>query len=198
MRFWTAAEAKVWVPAFDFGPQPLEHEGCAERPFHLRADFGSLPSTRLPSVLTGAVEAVGQCEWWLVWMDAGPAQWEGGNTHLYYRLRQSYEDFRLLHEAPCHVFYRDEWPDLLTFIQVGVLNLWNIHVVTDRDRGGCSCRTRNGCTRRRPTTCRGCARRSPRAASRRARPDYFKGLRLITWSMATCGTTNAVCGVLPR
>jgi hypothetical protein len=135
VRFWTLEEAKRWVPAIDFGPQPLEHAGCPERPFHLRADFGALPSTRLPAILTGAVDAIGQCEWWLLWMDAGPAQWEGGNTHLYYRLRQSYEDFRLLHEAPCHLFYRHEWPDLLTFLQVGVLNLWNIHVVTDRDRG---------------------------------------------------------------
>ena len=74
---------------------------------------------------------MGACKWWLMWMDVGPAQWTGGNTHLYYRLRQSYQDFRLLDEAPCHVFDRHEWPDLLTFLQVGVLNLWNIHVVTD-------------------------------------------------------------------
>lgn len=123
------------MPSIDFSPQPLEHTGCAQRPFHLRADFAGLPSTRLPAVLTGAVEAVGACQWWLVWMDVGPSQWTGGNTHLYYRLRQSYQDFRLLDEAPCHLFYRHEWPDLLTFLQVGVLNLWNIHVVTDLDRG---------------------------------------------------------------
>jgi hypothetical protein len=135
VHFWTLDEAKRWVPAIDFGPQPLDAAGCAQRPFHLRADFGGLPWTRLPGVLTGAIEAVGQCEWWLVWMDVGSAQWTGGNTHLYYRLRQSYQDYRLLDEAPCHLFYRREWPDLLTFLQVGVLNLWNIHVVTDLDRG---------------------------------------------------------------
>jgi hypothetical protein len=135
VHFWTLDEAKRWLPAIEFGPQPLEHAGCVERPFHLRADFGGLPSTRLPGVLTGAVEAVGACKWWLAWMDVGPAQWSGGNTHLYYRLRQSYQDFRLLDEAPCHLFYRHEWPDLLTFLQVGVLNLWNIHLVTDLDRG---------------------------------------------------------------
>jgi hypothetical protein len=89
----------------------------------------------LPSVLTTAVEAVGPCGWWLLWMDCGPQQWAGGNTHLYYRLRQSYQDFRQLEEAPCHLFYKHEWPDLLTFLQVGVLNLWNIHVVTDLDQG---------------------------------------------------------------
>jgi hypothetical protein len=135
MRFWTAEEAKRWVPAVDFGPQPLEPAATAQHPFHLRADFGALPSTRMPAVLSRAVDAVGSCEWWLVWMDVGPAQWSGGNTHLYYRLRQSYEDYRLLHEAPCHLFYHHEWPDMLTFIQVGVLNLWDIHVVTDLDYG---------------------------------------------------------------
>ena len=135
MHFWTLEEAKRWVPAIDFGPQSLEHAGCAQRPFHFRADFSGLPSTRLPAVLTGAVEAVGPCEWWLAWMDVGPEQWSDGNTHLYYRLRQSYADFRQLQEAPCHFFQRHEWPDLLTFLQVGVLNRWDIHVVTDLDRG---------------------------------------------------------------
>jgi hypothetical protein len=135
MRFWTLEETKRWLPSIDFGPQPLEQGGTGPRPFHLRADFGALPSTRLPAVLTGAIEAVGQCDWWLVWMDVGPGQWTGGNTHLYYRLRQSYEDYRLLDEAPCHFFSRHEWPDLLTFLQVGVLNRWDIHVVTDLDHG---------------------------------------------------------------
>jgi len=135
MRFWTVQEAKVWVPAIDFGPQPLEGAACAARPFHVRADLRGLPTTRLPGVLTGALEAIGPCDWWLVWMDVGPEQWPGGNTHLYYRLRQSYQDYRLLDEAPCHFFSRHEWPDLLTFLQVGVLNRWDIHVVTDLDCG---------------------------------------------------------------
>ena len=135
MRFWTVEEAKRWLPAIDFGSQPLEQAGTVARPFHLRAEFGALPSTRMPAVLTGAIEALGPCGWWLVWMDVGPEQWPGGNTHLYYRLRQSYEDYRLLHEAPCHLFYSSEWPDLMTFIQVGVLNLWDVHVVTDLDCG---------------------------------------------------------------
>jgi hypothetical protein len=135
VHFWTLEEAKRWVPSVDFGPHPLEAAGCPQRPFHLRADFGALPSTRLPAILTSAVDAVGPCAWWLVWMDVGAEQWSGGNTHLYYRLRQSYGDFRLVDEAPCHLFYRHEWPDLLTFLQVGLLNLWNIHVVTDLDRG---------------------------------------------------------------
>ncbi len=135
MLFWTAEEAKRWVPAIDFDCQPLEHAGSGPRPFHLRADFRSLPSTRMPAILTRAVDAHGPCGWWLVWMDVGPGQWSGGNTHLYYRLRQSYEDYRLLHEAPYHLFYSHEWPDMLTFIQVGLLNLWDIQVVTDLDHG---------------------------------------------------------------
>lgn len=136
MRFWTVEETKRWLPEIDFGPQPLEPAATEEHPFHLRADFGALPATCMPAVLSRAVDAVGPCgDWWLLWMDVGPAQWSGGNTHLYYRLRQSYADYRLLHEAPCHLFYRHEWPDLLTFIQVGVLNLWDIQVVTHLDYG---------------------------------------------------------------
>jgi len=134
MQFWTIEEARLWLPATTFGPQPFD-DGSGRRPNHLRADFGVLPSSRIPAVLTTAIASVGSCTWWLLWMDVGPAQWAGGNTHLYYRLRQSYQDYRLLQEAPCHLIYQNEWPDLLTLVQVGVLNHWDIHLVTDLDQG---------------------------------------------------------------
>jgi hypothetical protein len=50
------------------------------------------------------------------------------NLHLYYRLRQSYSDRRLLHEAPGHFFLEHEAADLETFLLVGIVNGWEMHL----------------------------------------------------------------------
>jgi hypothetical protein len=44
------------------------------------------------------------------------------NWHLYYRLRHSYGDHRLLHEAPGHFFLEYETEDLASFLQVAIMN----------------------------------------------------------------------------
>jgi hypothetical protein len=51
------------------------------------------------------------------------------NLHLYYRLRQSYHDVRMLHEAPGHLFLNYETEDLATFIQVAMQNFWDGHIL---------------------------------------------------------------------
>ena len=53
------------------------------------------------------------------------------NWHLYYRLRESHGDRRLLHEAPGHLLLDYEEPDLVSFLQVGVLNGWDMHLVPE-------------------------------------------------------------------
>jgi hypothetical protein len=52
------------------------------------------------------------------------------NWHLYYKLRQSYGDQRLLHEAPGHLFLEYEAEDLASFLQVAMLNGWGGHILT--------------------------------------------------------------------
>jgi len=51
------------------------------------------------------------------------------NLHLYYRVRQSYGDLRLLPEAPGHLFLSYEAADLVTFLQGGILCGWDMHLV---------------------------------------------------------------------
>jgi len=53
------------------------------------------------------------------------------NWHLYYKLRQSYSDRRLLHEAPGHLFLEHEAEELASFLQVAMLNGWGGYVLTD-------------------------------------------------------------------
>jgi len=52
------------------------------------------------------------------------------NLHLYYRLRQSYKDFRLLYDAPGHLFLKHEKVDMISFLQLSMLNGWGGYVVT--------------------------------------------------------------------
>jgi hypothetical protein len=62
--------------------------------------------------------------------------WESSeNWHLYYRLRQSYDDHRLIEEAPAQLFLDYEKDDLITFLQVGLSMGWDIHLLTQDDYG---------------------------------------------------------------
>ena len=55
------------------------------------------------------------------------------NWHLYYRLRQSYHDYRLIHEAPGHYFLDYESEDLSCFIQLVMVNGWDAYLLTEID-----------------------------------------------------------------
>jgi len=52
---------------------------------------------------------------------------------LYYKLRQSYQDARVLQEAPGHLFLEDESEDLASFLQLAMLNGWGGYVLTHAD-----------------------------------------------------------------
>ena len=52
------------------------------------------------------------------------------NLHLYYRIRQSHGDHRLVHEAPGPLFLEYEAEDLASFLQLSMLNGWGGYVLT--------------------------------------------------------------------
>jgi hypothetical protein len=53
------------------------------------------------------------------------------NWHLYYKLRQTYADYRLLEEAPGHLFLEHESEDLASFLQLSMLNGWGGYVLAE-------------------------------------------------------------------
>jgi hypothetical protein len=55
------------------------------------------------------------------------------NWHLYYKLRHTYGDQRLLHEAPGHLFLEHEAEDLGTFLQIAMLSGWGGYVLMQAD-----------------------------------------------------------------
>jgi len=69
----------------------------------------------------------------LLWITKGGIWPSTENWHLYYRLRQSYHDYRLLHEAPGHLFLEYEAEGLASFLQLSMLNGWDGYVLTQAD-----------------------------------------------------------------
>jgi hypothetical protein len=51
------------------------------------------------------------------------------NLHAYYRIRQSYGDYRLLCEAPGHLCLDYERPEVVTLIQHCILFGWDVHLI---------------------------------------------------------------------
>jgi hypothetical protein len=69
----------------------------------------------------------------LLWITEWSIWPSSENWHLYYKLRQTYADHRLLHEAPGHLFLDYESEDLTTFLQIAMLNGWGGYVLTEAD-----------------------------------------------------------------
>jgi hypothetical protein len=60
---------------------------------------------------------------WAVWPS-------GQRMHIFDRLRLSYEESRPLIQAPGHVFEGNEFEDVISFVTLGVLFLFDCYVVT--------------------------------------------------------------------
>lgn len=131
MRFLTQEECREWYTGWGF---KLDEKGCPTRPSieHYSSHL-SIPSkhsqlTWFCQFLEQSLQPRKQCLLWVtdwgIWQE---------NLHLYYRLRQSYGDFRLLHEAPGHVFLDYEGADITSFLQVMILCGWDVHLQPSSD-----------------------------------------------------------------
>lgn len=67
----------------------------------------------------------------LLWITEWGIWGSSENWHLYYKLRESSGDHRLLHEAPGHLFLDYEAEDLASFLQVAMLNGWGGYLLTE-------------------------------------------------------------------
>ena len=121
MRFLTNDECAAWAEAHGHGGTTAARE---------------LPriEVRLPSqpsyfafcrAIAEAIEPRSSCLLWIVQHGIWPSS---ENWHLYYRLRHSYGDQRLLHEAPGHLFLDYESPDLVSFLQIALACGWDANV----------------------------------------------------------------------
>ena len=127
MRFLTAVEAKARcgdIVSFDAMGRPLRPD---REPLYVHAPIPGVPAlTSFCQRLERALQPREEC---LLWVTDWGVWRSSENLHLYYRLRQSYDDHRLLDEAPAHLFLDYEAPDLVSFLQVGILCGWDMHLI---------------------------------------------------------------------
>ncbi len=127
MRFLSEEEALAWYPSHTL-PTPNAPTPNVHRLDFFFKDVSATDFLWLGWRLADVLGPWDECMLWVTQSEIWAA-----NLHLYYRLRQSYGDMRLLREAPCHLFLAFEDADLRTFLSVGLLNGWEMHLVTTHD-----------------------------------------------------------------
>ncbi|HKO20201.1 MAG TPA: hypothetical protein VJU82_15090 [Acidobacteriaceae bacterium] len=136
MRFLTKDESEAWSAAAGFSADPPKLPGvAAEQLPHLRVATPTAPGTVLQfcRTISRLLAPRSSCLLWVVTWGV----WSSSeNWHLYYRVRQSYSDYRLIHEAPGHLFLGYEEPDFVTYLELALMSGWDVHVLPDLDYGG--------------------------------------------------------------
>lgn len=77
-------------------------------------------------VIESAIQPRDTCLLWVTGWGIFPSN---ENFHLYYRLRQSYGDLRLLNEAPGHLCLDYERPEVVTLLHLCILFGWDVHLI---------------------------------------------------------------------
>ena len=130
MRILTNEECRAWAQPGQLGPNgwpTLDGEG---RLLYRESGFAAPYATALR--LSGAVDPWQRC---LLWVRVTGVFEDGGNQYLYYRLRQSYGDGRLLEDVPGHLFLNCGGADLVSFLQLVLENRWDAFFLTVYDYG---------------------------------------------------------------
>jgi hypothetical protein len=118
MRFYTGEECEEWLKGCG-----LVKPGCGDKSAAIRLNF--------PKDIAGAYR-------WANWISAHltfamPSllwitEWRifpsTENLHLYYTVRRAAHDYRLLGEAPGHLFLNFETNLITSFLQIAMLNGW--------------------------------------------------------------------------
>ena len=129
MRFYTPKECEEWCQALQV---PLDDQRGPMREFthryRLRCAFPPSFTQLLwfSRCIESALQPRQTCLLWVTDFGIFPSN---ENHHLYYRLRQSYGDVRLLHEAPGHLCLDYERPEVVTLVHLCILFGWDVHLI---------------------------------------------------------------------
>jgi hypothetical protein len=67
----------------------------------------------------------------LLWLTEWGIWSSSENWHLYDLLRKSHHEYRLLHEAPGHLFQSYEATELASLLQLSMMNGWGGYLLTE-------------------------------------------------------------------
>ena len=68
----------------------------------------------------------------LVWFDDWAVWPSGQRMHIFQRFLASYGEERPLIETPAFLFAETEYEDLVSFVTLALLFLWDVHVVSEK------------------------------------------------------------------
>ena len=127
VRFYTKQECEEWLR----GRERLKPD--AEPDTHMEHVRYPAEPHRVFAIAHWIATALTYREPALLWITEWGIWRSSENWHLYYKLRHSYGDQRLLQEAPGHLFLEHESEDLASFLQLAMLNGWGGYVLTQAD-----------------------------------------------------------------
>ena len=132
----TSSEAQQWCRSHGIELDPAADSAIVEPGTSTRFGIPKEASRQLwfCGVVESALQPWTHC---LLWTTAWGIWASSENWHLYYRLRQTYGDFRLMEDAPAHLFLKHEREDLLSFIQLGLGAGWDMRLLTSDQSGRC-------------------------------------------------------------
>ena len=90
------------------------------------SDFRWPRLTWFSTFMASSVEPFNSCLLWVTEWGVWPSS---ENWHQFYRLRESYGERRLLHDAPGHLFLQHEAADLATFVGIALLSGWDFYLL---------------------------------------------------------------------
>lgn len=124
MRFYTKQECEDWMRGRERSMPDETPDAKMERINYPAEEYRLFPISHwIATTLTYRQPTLLWITEWGIWQSSE-------NWHLYYKLRQSYGDHKLLHEAPGHLFLEHELEDLASFLQLSMLNGWGGYVLT--------------------------------------------------------------------
>jgi hypothetical protein len=125
LHFYTKQECETWL----FDRKRRNPDAVPDAPVE-RIDYPSEPY-RVFYVARWIATSLAHQRPALLWITEWGIWPSSENWHLYYKLRQSYSDQQLLHEAPGQLFLELETEDLASFLQVAMLSGWGGYLLTD-------------------------------------------------------------------
>jgi hypothetical protein len=128
MRFLTQTESAKWCEGLNIELDQHQRPPQISNPHRIHCGFPTsfTQVLWLSRVIESALQPRRAC---LVWVTNWGIFHSNENEHLYYRLRQSYGDARLLHEAPGHLCLEYERPEVVTLVYLSMLFGWDVHLI---------------------------------------------------------------------
>jgi hypothetical protein len=130
MQALTSADARKWCAAQGISLTDTGFPRASRvRRFKIPPDAGARVA-----LVAADMRVVGARAKSLVWFDDWAVWPSGQRMHVFERFRASYGETRPLIEIPAFLFDGREFEDLVSFVTLGVLFLWDVHVIASKGR----------------------------------------------------------------